>query len=385
MNGRALAANPVGELRIRLRLADEPGRTRIAAVEIDSSRPTALARLFVGRSVDQLLVGLPLLFALCGNAQRIAALQAVEQALGIEASESVRRARAQLLLAESGREQLLRLLRDWLGMPAELRPLLAAFNRFYAAYCDRRSDALRLAGQASSNPAVGHGLVSELQQSWLPLSELPLEMWLQQRLAAAEQSPVGRLLVGLQRRFGEVDLHQGSATLSALPRDWLHRQLQTEQSAAFCRAPTLHGEPRETGLWPRWRGAPLQRLTADQGLHPLVQRLLALLDELRQLPVRLLQAEPLALESAPAPGWGLATVDSARGLLSHQLRLVDGVVAELALLAPTEWNFHPAGSLVRQLRGVTVADRQQALALVRTLALLLDPCVKFDVEIGPDA
>ncbi len=55
---------------------------------------------------------------------------------------------------------------------------------------------------------------------------------------------------------------------------------------------------------------------------------------------------------APAPGEGIAAVQTARGLLLHRaVRAAGGVVAEYQIVAPTEWNFHPAGPLVQGLEG----------------------------------
>jgi hypothetical protein len=57
-------------------------------VRIQSSRPLSLPRIFRGKSVYHLLTTLPMLYWVCGTGQA-AAVSACEQALGIQASDSI--------------------------------------------------------------------------------------------------------------------------------------------------------------------------------------------------------------------------------------------------------------------------------------------------------
>jgi len=81
-----------------------------------------------------------------------------------------------------------------------------------------------------------------------------------------------------------------------------------------------------------------------------------------------------------APGAGAAIVETARGLLLHCAEVRDERVSGYGIVAPTEWNFHPAGALVSALTGAPAADRanveQRAIRLVHSL----DPCVACRVE-----
>ncbi|MDO9286353.1 MAG: nickel-dependent hydrogenase large subunit, partial [Aquabacterium sp.] len=82
-----------------------------------------------------------------------------------------------------------------------------------------------------------------------------------------------------------------------------------------------------------------------------------------------------------ADGSGLAWVDNARGLLIHQVRLAGDRVQRYRIVAPTEWNFHPAGALQQALLGANVADAAAALRLAEWLVHSLDPCVACRVEL----
>jgi hypothetical protein len=82
-----------------------------------------------------------------------------------------------------------------------------------------------------------------------------------------------------------------------------------------------------------------------------------------------------------APGQALAWCEMSRGLLLHAVQLEAGTalrdaarVADYRVLAPTEWNFHPQGTLAQALRAGQLDAAQARLA-----TLALDPCVGFDL------
>jgi len=86
-----------------------------------------------------------------------------------------------------------------------------------------------------------------------------------------------------------------------------------------------------------------------------------------------------------AEGAGMALVRTARGALMHYVRIdhAGGAekVAEYLTIAPTEWNFHPQGTLVSGLTGVRAADEEQLMEIARNWVLSLDPCVGYRIEV----
>jgi len=58
----------------------------------------------------------------------------------------------------------------------------------------------------------------------------------------------------------------------------------------------------------------------------------------------------------------------------------DDRIADYQIVAPTEWNFHPAGPFVAALLGAAV-PREAAERRIVQLAGLIDPCVPFRVEV----
>jgi coenzyme F420-reducing hydrogenase alpha subunit len=94
--------------------------------------------------------------------------------------------------------------------------------------------------------------------------------------------------------------------------------------------------------------------------------------------------------SAPAPlagslafdrGRGLGWVETARGLLLHQIDLDGERVGRYRIVAPTEWNFHPQGSFAVAMldgRESSAADLQRR---AQWLLQALDPCVEYRLDI----
>jgi Ni,Fe-hydrogenase I large subunit len=56
----------------------------------------------------------------------------------------------------------------------------------------------------------------------------------------------------------------------------------------------------------------------------------------------------------------------------------DDKIKEYVIVAPTEWNFHPAGPFVGALLGAALSP-WEAQRLIAQLAALFDPCVPFRV------
>jgi coenzyme F420-reducing hydrogenase alpha subunit len=119
-------------------------------------------------------------------------------------------------------------------------------------------------------------------------------------------------------------------------------------------------------------------LVAQVGRSALT-RLVARLAELAGLAAGAFGANvgQLALRTGDGIGW----VETARGLLVHRARIENGRVAGYRIVAPTEWNFHADGALVRGLRGARFPDAEAAERGARLLVESLDPCVGASVEV----
>lgn len=337
---------------------------RISSVDIHNSRPAVVSRLLQGKTYTEALTLIPMLFSVCGVAQQIAATEAVESALQTEAfqtepSVSVSRARQQLLLAENIRELGLRMARDWLDDRSMAQQLMQWFVRIRTEL----QWSLTLNAQEQTEEQANQNLkITELIEdvrSILPGQDQLNACWQQ-----------------LDTAFGDILLNPGvsampalgsTAMMQLLPE--LERSLKSE--VGFAQQPSVMGQCYETG------NAIADAVGKEHQTLP--ERLDSFVSALMALPDQLLQPTDLIWRN----GKGIALVTAARGLLIHRVSLQNEIVADYQLVAPTEWNFHPQGTLLSMLEGVAVEyDRLEAL--VNRLIVLVDPCVDWSVGIRKD-
>ena len=354
-----------------------------------SSRDFVAERLFAGKSPAQAVAMVPLLFNLCGGAQRAAACAALTSAGATDIAPGATDDLAVVL--ETVQEYFWRLLIDWpqaMGRQALATPVAAARHRIAAAARDRdgvpawgNSLAMRELGAALGAIAAKsvHGLPSA---AWLALADpQALQRWIADG-ATLPARLLGELLEETPD-LGRSDIALMPDSAGALLAKVVPAMLR---QPAFARAPTWDGVPMETGALSRTRTHPLVAAIDKLHGHAVVTRMTARLVELAALlrgletgeRCDLLPIQAFTLDS----GHGLAAVQTARGLLLHRTRLREGKVAEYQIVAPTEWNFHPAGALVAGLSGLAVTDEVDLSRRARLAVQALDPCVACRIEIG---
>jgi hypothetical protein len=298
-----------------------------------------------------------LIFSLCGKAQRIAAEAACEAALGIEQNSELNAQRTQRVLIELGQEHAWHFLFHWpqhLGRSPDMTRLLAL--RKAAPDPPRFIDVL--------NSLLAHNLPS-FDARCKQAATLPASLFSTWK--------------------NEVD--QGISLTALLPplKQWdafqcqelAHRALEDEN---FCGQPEWLGSPAETGVISRQQTHPLLIDWIAHHGRGVSARLLARLLELAELPSRLHVNAKVSIKTYALAGHiGLSAIETSRGLLIHIVRLSEGKVVDYRIIAPTEWNFHPAGSLARALANLPYSDDIQARA--QAICLSFDPCVAFEIKV----
>jgi hypothetical protein len=360
------------------RLCLAPGTATPVTCERPMVGAALLRRLTEGRRAALLpdLVGS--IFTLCAAAQRMTARRAVAAALGLPpAGEAARGAERRQLAMATAREHLQRLALDLPnGLPQAGQAVDPGWLRDAPLLGVAAKDMLpaRVQQAAASLPGwlerrlFGVPPLDWLQRwrqggtawlaEWSQSREHPLARW----LTAAR--PLAEATAWACRPLAVLD--EGEAGLSAVAA-------AVRDDDEFPLRPTWHGLPAETGPWSRHA-----RGDATLGEMSAWHRLGARLADLAALAAgEGLEAGALAV----APGEGLAWTEMSRGLLMHWVQLEDARaapdtarVARFRVLAPTEWNFHPDGSLARALAGGRFDARATRLA-----ALALDPCLRFDL------
>ncbi len=368
-------------------------------VQIASTRPDTVAQVFIGKTPEQLLDTVPLLFTLCGNAQAYAALSACRAALGLATEPDLDAARNLLVQLETLREHAWRILLDWpgfVGVAPDKKALAALlkFDALFKRYLFKNGEAFKLDSRLDIDATQLTHLIAELEAlidvsvfngrlaDFQMLSgELQLQDWLKQNDALP-----AHLLNYLYSRNWAASGQNAMACLPPLDADALNRQMQ--ELVTFSRMPCWQGRCFETTLLNRQLSQPLIADLRSRYGNGLMVRILARLLEIALIPSQLKRllmqiTDPSALSamSAANDSLGLSQIQAARGLLIHRLELRQGRVYDYRLVAPTEWNFHPDGVVVqslKQLQAESLNDlRQQAELLINAI----DPCVQYALNL----
>jgi Ni,Fe-hydrogenase I large subunit len=378
-----------GELIVRLDCREQ----RVRRVTVRSTRPMVAARLLGGKSAVDAVAMVPKLFSVCAGAQGAAAAAALAAA-GATECEADLPVRDREVMLESLQDAFWHLLIDWpnaMGSAPSSTPVAAA--RFEIAASTRTADGIPRLNDARTRRELGMRLSKIAAQAifgmspaaWLGLPDVEaLRAW------CAGRKTIPAVLLG-QVLADEPALCRSAIPLMPPPQpDALRRVIvpALRNEPAFARAPTWAGAPVETGALARMRNDPLVMAVHEEFGNAVVTRIVARLAELAQLTLEL---EGTVGRSDGAPriqnmqldgDEGLAAVETARGLLLHRARVRDECVVDYQIVAPTEWNFHPGGALVRGLEGIESESEQSLIRSARLAVHALDPCVGFRVEVG---
>ena len=391
---------PVGSIRIDLyhRFGKASG------AQIASTRPQAIAQLLIGKTPEQVLDTVPLLFTLCGNAQASAALQACRAALGVEEAEANQNlARDMLVQLETLREHAWRILLDWpvfVGLIPDKKPLAALlkFDALFKQHLFCHGEAFKLDSRLDIHAAQLTRLIGELEAlidtsifngqlaDFQALTgEVQLRDWLRHN---------GALPAKLMNYLYSQDwMFSGKNDIACLPKltaDALNQSLQQQDLTIFSQTPRWQGHCFETTPLNRQLSQPLVADLHNRYGNGLFIRILSRLFEVALLPLQLKQLSILIKNDAAMPtqsassngnGIGLAQVQAARGLLIHRLKLQQGRVCDYRIVAPTEWNFHPEGVVALGLKQLRAGSPNELQRQAELFINAVDPCVQYGLHL----
>lgn len=379
-------------LTIHLQLA---GKGHHRAV-ISSHRPVDIARLFVGKTPEQLQASLPRLFSVCGVAQACAVSRACALARGEELAPTRLAAQDRLVGAEMLREHVLRVLIGWskaLGLP-----LASAAARLAVGFVAQQRHSLfgssepfsRGAAPASDEVAAARQVAILREALECEVFGESLEMFLGRGdleaiagWSAGADTPAAHL-VG--RVIDNGWSAEGACTTAPLPAGsaaQLAERLTAADAGSFIARPTLDGAACETTALTRQMRQPLVADIVQRFGRGLLARLIARLVEIAQLPARLLAAAGVAAPTTElASGSGLSAIETARGRLVHYVELVGGRIAKFRILAPTDWNFHPEGALAASLANLRPGPLDEMRRKADLLIETIDPCVGYELRLA---
>ena len=334
----------------------------IADVSIQPRSRPSLTRLFAGKPAASLIAVLPRLFSLCSVAHQVAFLSAIEAAQGRQATPETAHHRLTAVVAE----RLTELLRSlFLGRLALDPPSAAAVRAMMQATTvlggasEGASEDLRREAVAQIKATLGALGIAGEGGALVPGSALAVLIGHCEQ-AALSPPPT-----------------EPSFLSAADDLDVIKRLLA--EGAAYSDAPALRGQVPETGVWARARREPVSCAATPavrmEARIVEVARLCAWLDRGGE------ELDDGVAGYRLGAGQGAAAVECARGRLYHAVVLdEDTRIVTFEFLAPTEWNFHARGPLVRSLKGAKLPAGRRGQDAVRTLVGSFDPCVGFKLD-----
>ena len=376
----------------RIAIPLSPTEDNAHRVAINSTRPVHACQMFHGKSIDETLKALPLLFSICGTAQAAAAVRACEQALDHSPSIKSEKIRQQLVALETIREHLWRTLLGWgasLGEPLSEQTMarVMTLQQQMRKALTGDTSPFQLQPQLSPSDSL---MVSTLQQQLIEIVEhsllgISIAQWESITSLDAfwgwskqQKTVATRFIQQLEHagwnHLGECD----SSLLPTLETELIHQQLD---QADFIAQPLWKAIPRETTPFSRTQSPLLTTLYTHYG-NGLLTRSVARLTELFQQLTQLLNPASQSSIATYQPSVGIGLSTAARGQLLHRVAVENSQIIRYQILAPTEWNFHPQGVVtqaLQQLEPDTATVKQQASLIIHAI----DPCVGYDLTLNP--
>ena len=337
------------------------------AVRIDNKRPLQAMRLLEGRTANQALQLLPLLFGLCGRAQDAAARDALQHALP-PSSAAQRHALHRRVQIETVREHLLQIHRDWPAL-SNAPPSATDLGQIMALTDAASTDAGTLAPLIDWVSRHTLGLPPARFLAFRDTDSL--RHWARATAAVAPR--------GLWSFYGAATTLPAIVlpSLESLAPGQLLGHIAADAALEFVRQPTHAGACLETGPATRRRDHPLVQATAAHGL--LARFAARLVDLCATLVILQRNDIPTPAPEVPGLGW----VDSARGRLIHHAELdAQQRIARYRILAPTEWNAHPQGLAAQLLANIARHDSATTRQLAKLVLLAIDPCVQATLHLA---
>jgi uptake hydrogenase large subunit len=358
---------PLGAGAIRIGVTISNGQ--ICAVELASDRPQGLAQMFVGRPPEEAPRLAAQIFSLCGFSQSAAARLALGQATGKPVGEKDRLDLAAGVLAERVFETLRAIVMQWptaagaryaAGSGPSLRKALAASQAIIAT--------------ARAGSKIDADAVADLKKAAQMLGALG------QDKGCTQDTLCGAIAGELEKVYA----FQFQATECLTPDDDGAVVACLSTNDSYSAMPCLKGRVMETGAFARLADLLPERSTY-LGLR-FAARLQDVIDSLAMLD-EISAGQRTDIADLTAAGdlsghGGFGAIECARGRLYHLAEIgADGGIARYRILAPTEWNFHPAGPFAAQLLSSRVGDGEAARVKIAQLSALFDPCVAFEIKL----
>ncbi len=309
-------------------------------VEIQSTRPLYASQILIGKTPEQALSTLPLLFNICGIAQSHAGYLAIEQKMNRKKDFSQQTAREMLVLAENAREYLLRLFLDAPSLfqidnsTLELS-YLGQMTKAFSSALFKEGRAFAFDSQLNAELSEVTLLIDKLEQFLIDTQfQMPLNGWANlqndtlQQWAKEYDSLAGKIIKML---YDKNWTSQGYADFNALPvldEKELLETFNASKVTQFIAQPEWQGQCFETSALSRQFSHPLVKALHQKYSTGLITRWVARLtelasipDQMRQLHKQIINHDSFIAKENEHSSLGIAQVEAARGRLVHQVEI----------------------------------------------------------------
>ncbi len=398
IEGSFSAMSIEGHLNIDLHESE----TIITKAVITSSRPVQIAGLFNGKTAEEALKTIPLIFSVCARAQSFAGVLACERAMGLPFFEDTCAARQIIVLTETAREHVLRIALDWpshivseadnidvkpiMKLPKSMQQGLFASGQAFKPGARAQIDAVKVEDLvARLSSFLERQIFGEDLALWSTRVDIDtLKVW-----ADSAGTIPARLVSKVIKLQWAGAGNAGTAFLPSISDKEMLANIKQDDDGAYRARPTWNLHPCETSCLSRQLNTPLINNLHTSFGNGLLTRLTARLCELASLPDEMRQLLGKCLNANKASraqeqhmdGYGLAQIEAARGRLVHMVQTDRERIKDYRILSPTEWNFHPDGPAARALVKLDAGNKAQLKQQAKLLITAIDPCIGYELRV----
>jgi|GEM_PF-2055202 len=370
-----------GQLDIKLKLNQQDSRYYITQLDISLSRPNLAQQVIIGQSPKMALERISHLMSVCQQAQTTAA----KLALGDSVSHDDIRA----VQYENIEQLFWRLVIDLAPHFAIDMPLSHFSKLTQATRKAAKQKVIQKVKQAEDTASIYQLAASFFQQlsrvspqEFLSFKQSDFQQWL-----AKSNAPISQCLRAIISKEATKELVK-SKLIPPVPTKALLKEIATAITAndTFIHTPTLAQQACETGSFSNIQSHPLVEYFSEMGIAGrFAARLLDLAKQIELLNDQACLANNslcgvLTCNEVNQSNKRIAWLQTARGLLIHMANLQGNKISQYSILAPTEWNFHPQGSLEKALVNTHYPCEQSAIDAAKLVTIALDPCIEFTLQ-----
>ncbi len=366
---------------------------KINTLQIDSSRPSKITELFVGKSIQQVENSLNLLYQLCNVAHRFGFLQLLNKSGIVKLSDNELSAYQLLLDIETVKEHCFSIASKWQEsntIDKAVTPVLTTLNSI-RQHLFANGDGLSLEDKRLNSFSVVAPFIDDLDKQ---LHDFLLGGGYREHTVFSDVNAFNQWIQA-EKTHSAVFLHtlqQQNLTNLGTTNTRFLPLLSAKEIGTLLKDESFICKPNYQNII--YESTPISRLKT----HTLVKALgsgimgrysaqlveiFALLSRIQQN-YKNIQLEDICYKTnvSNLNSSALVCVEAARGKLFHQANIKNNHIVDYQILSPTQWNFHPQGVLREMIKTLNFHDKDDLRRRIALLVNSLDPCVGCNIKVN---